>query len=519
MHPLLEKEHTGVLLPLFSLRSKKDWGIGDISSMALWVDALADIKLDLLQLLPVNEMPPGVTCPYTALSAFALDPVYIAVEDIPELAEYADITAEIKSKKIQTRLRHLRASPIVQYDDIKRLKYEFLWKLYCRFHEHHILQNSSQAKEFFAFTDRNAYWLDDYALFRQLKETHSWASWTRWEASLMRHDAAALKDFESANENQVLFFKYLQWIIDRQWRRTKEKAVSRGVHLLGDLPFMVNQESADVWARQNDFDITREIGAPPDAFSDTGQKWGLPAYNWPEVEKNNFEWWRLKVKKSSEFYDLFRIDHMVGFFRTWLIPRDVSLKPDFDIKDENAQRERGKKFLQAICGASPMLPVAEDLGVIPPFVPGVLAELNVPGYKVMRWEKQKGGYYARPESYDRVSLATSSTHDNEPLADWWRTVDPVEKKLLWLMVSGKSGMPPAFSKARETILRSLLKAASCLIIIPAQDIFGFRDRINSPGTMGIHNWTYKFPAPVENLFKKYGELLKAFSAMVIEERK
>jgi len=137
----------------------------------------------------------------------------------------------------------------------------------------------------------------------------------------------------------------------------------------------------------------------------------------------------------------------------------------------------------------------------------------------VRWEKDKPGYYARPENYGRVPLAPSSTHDNEPMADWWRIVDPLEKKLMWLMASGKKERPPAFSKARETILHSLLKATSCLIIIPAQDIFGFRDRINAPGTMGLHNWTYKFPVPVENLFKKYGGLIKSFSALVAQERK
>src|SRR3989339_888031 len=120
MHPLLDREHTGTLLPLFSLRSKKDWGIGDISSMTLWIDALADMRLDLLQLLPINEMPPGVSCPYTALTAFALDPLYIAVEDIPELAEYPDLTAEIAAKHFQTHIRHLRASKIVQYDEVRR---------------------------------------------------------------------------------------------------------------------------------------------------------------------------------------------------------------------------------------------------------------------------------------------------------------------------------------------------------------------------------------------------------------
>jgi 4-alpha-glucanotransferase len=519
MHHLLEKKHTGALLPLFSMRSKKDWGIGDISSLALWSEALAALNLDLIQLLPVNEMPPGVACPYTALSAFAIDPIYIAIEDIPELEECPELKEKLASKKIHAALRHLRGSKTVQYDDIKRLKFDALWDLYRRFHEDHILKSTHPADDFFAFEKENAFWLNDYALFRRLKDTHSWTSWTHWEEPLKRHDPDALKKFESANENQVMFFKYVQWIADRQWRAAKRTAAAKGVLFMGDLPFMVNQESADVWARSGEFNIHMEIGAPPDAFSETGQRWGLPAYRWEAVEKNDFEWWRLKIKRSSGLYDIFRIDHVVGFFRTWVVPQDVALKPDFDIKDARAQRERGKRFLEAASRASSMLPVAEDLGVIPPFVREVLGELGIPGYKVMRWEKKEDGNYTDPENYPRLSMATSSTHDNEPVADWWHTVDYLEKKLFWTMLSGKSGPPPIFSKAREILLRKLLRTSSRLVILPIQDIFGSRNRINIPGTIGGSNWTYRFPVPVENLFKKHGDLLSIFAAMVKEERK
>lgn len=519
MHHLLEKKHTGILLPLFSMRSKTDWGIGDISGLSKWADAAAALNLDLIQLLPVNEMPPGAECPYTALSAFAIDPIFISIEDIPELAGCPGVKEELAGRRFRAVLRHLRGSKTVRYNEIKELKFGVLWKIYCGFHQNHILKNTAAAEEFFAFAARNAFWLNDYALFRRLKDTRDWASWTRWEEPLMRHDGAALKEFEAANENQVMFFRYLQWVIDRQWRAARERAAARGVLLIGDLPFMVNQESADVWARRNEFDIHREVGAPPDAFSETGQKWGLPAYRWDEVEKSDFEWWRLKIRKSAEFYDLFRIDHMVGFFRTWVIPHDTNFKADFDIADPAAQRARGKRFLQAVAGASHMLPVAEDLGVIPPFVYEVLSEMGIPGYKVMRWEKDKTGRYTEPENYPRVGFATSSTHDNEPLADWWRAVDAAERRLFWAMVSGKAEKPPLFSKAREAVIRKLLRAASSLLILPIQDIFGSKERINTPNTIGAHNWTYKFPTPVEDLFKKHGALLERFAAMVKEERK
>lgn len=519
MHPLLDKKHTGVLLPLFSMRAKNDWGIGDISCIGPWARAAARLNLDLIQLLPVNEMPPGASCPYTALSAFAVDPIFIAIDEIPELEEFSEIKEELASRRFQSGLRALRRLKTVSYDEVKRLKLETLRKIYDRFHETHILKNTRRAEELFAFSSANSYWLDDYAVFRRLKDARDWSSWTAWEEPVRRREPAALKAFSAAQEREILFFKYLQWVIDRQWRAAKEAAAAAGVHLMGDLPFMVDQESADVWARQSEFDIHSEIGAPPDAFSDTGQRWGLPACRWEEAGKNNFEWWRMKVKRAEELYDLFRIDHMVGFFRTWLVPRDASLKPDFDIKDPAAQRERGRKFLEAVSRAGRMLPVAEDLGVIPPFVFEVQRELGIPGYKIMRWEKRPDGYYAEPETYPRVSLAASSTHDNEPLADWWASVDFVEKKLFWKMVSGLDTKPPAYSRAREAVLRKLLKASSLLVVLPLQDILGSKDRINIPGTVGGSNWGYRAPFRADGLFTKRGPLLGNFAAMVKEERK
>ncbi len=519
MHPLLEKKSTGTLFPLFSMRSKKDWGIGDTASMTLWFDVMKAMNLDVLQVLPINEIPPGVSCPYTALSAFALDPIYIAVDRLPELKSFPALAEEINSRRFQAGIKRLRRAKTVMYNEVRHLKFSTLWKIYTHFHQNHILKDSALAGEFRSFCRANSAWLEDYAVFRHLKDTHDWTSWTHWESPLRDHGPEALKELHAREETHILFFKYLQWGIHRQWSGVRTRAAMLGIKILGDLPFMVNQESADVWSRQQEFDLSSEIGAPPDAFSETGQRWGLPAYNWSAVEGNNFDWWRSKVKKASEFYDMFRIDHMVGFFRTWVIPRDVARKASFDITDENWQRQRGKRFLEAVAGASTMLPVAEDLGVIPPFVREVLAELGVPGYKVMRWEKDNNGNYTDPATYQPVSLATSSTHDNEPLADWWETVDQSEKKLFWNLVSGGESAPPVFSRAREKALASLLGAGSRIVILPIQDIFGSRERINTPGTLGDQNWTYRFPTRAEDFFKKHAGTAEAFSRLVLEKRK
>ncbi|MBU2530236.1 MAG: 4-alpha-glucanotransferase [Elusimicrobia bacterium] len=518
-HPLLSGNHTGILLPLFSMRSKKDWGIGDIGSLKLWLDFLKSANLDILEILPINEMPPGVNCPYTSMSAFAIDPVYIAIEDIKELDD--EIKKEISAPEFRKKIKELRQAKGLPYDDIKKLKFPILWKIYESFRNRHLSKNTNLAKDYYAYIAQNKYWLDDYSLFRKIKDDYQCMSWTDWPHGLKYRETIMIEAFKKNHAMEIEFFKYLQWIIQIQWSKAKEKAEKLNIKLFGDLPFMVNQDSADVWSRQNEFDISASIGAPPDAFSKTGQKWGIPAYRWHEVEKNNFEWWRAKVKKAEDFYHIYRLDHMVGFFRTWIVPHDENHKAHFDIINELEQRSRGKRFLEAVTTASTCLPAAEDLGLIPLYVAEVLKEVNVPGYKVMRWQKTKDQIkYIEPEHYEKISLATTSTHDNEPLKEWWATIDLKEKKLFWHMITGHNSPPPIFKNAHIEIVKKLLRAGSAIVILPMQDILGTDERVNTPNTMGKHNWSYRFPIDIEDVDKneKISEKMHTLKCLIKEER-
>lgn len=498
------------------MRSVRDWGAGDITSMRGWLDVLNAAGLTILELLPLNEMPPGVNCPYTALSAFAVDPVYLDPETVEELAEAPEALAFLASKDFKSRLARLRASKTVLYDDIRTLKHEVLWKIYCAFHANHVLRGTAEGRAFAAFREKNACWLDDYALFRRLKDNYRWISWTHWPPELAGREPDALEKARKENALEMDFFKYLQWLVRRQWAPVRRRAEELGIGLFGDLPFMVNQESADIWARQAEFDISESIGAPPDTWTPEGQKWGLPACRWEEAEKTGFEWWRLKLKKAEELYDIYRIDHMVGFFRTWIVPEDKKLKPHFDIEGEENQEDRGRRFLKVLTASSPMLAIGEDLGLIPPFVRKVLAETGVPGYKVLRWEKE-GKEYIDTASYPPVSLATTSTHDTEQLAGWWDSAGPAERRLFWKMVSG-GDRPPAFSKALDPILEKLINSGSRVVILPFQDIFGLKDRINTPNTIGPHNWSFRPDAPLEEFRARHAAVLEKLRGWIAEAR-
>ncbi len=505
-HPLLNSRHSGILLPLFSMNSESDFGCGDIASLKEWIIVAKEMGLDVIEILPINEMPPNTNCPYTSMTAFAIDPIYLSIKDIENLSP--NIESKISSKEFKAEIKDLRKKDWIDYDAIKRIKFLLLWEQYLHFKE--ICANDPQLKKRFDdYKWYNGYWLNDYAIFRRMKDIFNWTSWTQWDEKYKNRDKDALEKFEKENSQQIDYFKYIQWEIDKQWKSARELARKYDIKFFGDLPFMVNQESADVWSRIGDFRIDLEAGAPPDAFSADGQKWGLPSYNWENVLSNNFEWWRLKVKKFSEFYDIFRIDHMVGFFRTWVIPHDKSIKPDFDIKGEEKQEQRGRLFIKAIISASPMLPIAEDLGVIPEYVPKVLKELDVCGYKVLRWEKNKDSSYKRSEDFDYLSLATTSTHDNEPMALWWEEVETKEKKLFWEMIcEKKEPLPHSYKSAKNKVLEKAFKANSAFVVFPIQDIIASKERINKPNTVGSHNWSYRIKDNAEKFMEKNEETIR-----------
>lgn len=517
-HPLLSGKHAGLLIPLFSLRSRKDWGIGEIADIAPWADWMSGLGLGILEILPINEMAPGENCPYTALSAFALDPIYISVADMEDVRESKELREHLAARKFSGIAGEWRKSRTVLYGPIRYTKYNVQWKAFQHFLAVHWKTGGSRAGKFKAFMEENSYWLDDYAVFRALKDVNDWKSWTQWEPGLRDHDPQALGVFAKSYENQVLFFKYLQWVLQIQWEHAKEKAAGKGVRLYGDLPFMVNQESPDVWSRQGEFDLSCSVGAPPDQFNPDGQEWGIPACRWNEMEASGFGWWRARIRRARQMYDLFRLDHMVGFFRMWTVPHDKSVKPDFDIREERLQRERGERFLKMVIEESGQaLPVAEDLGMIPPFVRETLSSVSVPGYKVMRWEKDSNTF-RDPAGYPQVSLATTGTHDTDTLAQWWGSMDAAEKKALWRMISGRDDVWHSTDTAHEGILRSVMNSGSALVVLPVQDIFSLEERINTPGTMGDHNWTFRFPVTAEEIGEneRFKEKMDFFRQLVVE---
>jgi 4-alpha-glucanotransferase len=489
--------HAGVLVPLFSIPSRRSWGIGEIPDLVPLSRWLTSAGLDFVQLLPLNEMQEGQSSPYSALSAMAIDPIFIALDDVDDwTAAGVSLSSEDRSA-----LESARAREGVDYAAVRALKARALGAAFEWYSRHVWGTGDTRDEALRTFQQREAWWLDDYALFRALHDAHGGHHWRDWEPGVRDRDPGALKDARERLDGQVRYYTYLQWLADEQWQRAKREAAPVGV--FGDFPFMVSGHSADAWARQRDFDLEASVGTPPDAFSSTGQDWGLPAYRWDVVAAGGFEWLHQRARRSADLYDGFRIDHLVGFFRTYV--RKPETTPGFWPAEEHFQQEMGEHLLTVFAESGASL-IAEDLGTVPDFVRASMAARGIPGMKVLRWERKwhtEGHPFIDPSRYAEVSVATSGTHDTESLAEWWDGADQAERRaLLELPSLQQAGVPldASFSdRVRDVLLDTLFSAGSRLLILPIQDVFGWRDRVNVPAVVDDLNWTWRLPMPVDAL--------------------
>ena len=498
---------SGILVPLFSIPSSRSWGIGEIADIAELARWLESAGVRVLQLLPINKMSPGETSPYSAMSAMAIDPQFIAVEQVEDFA--AAVRAQPLPAEFHAELSAVRASSRVDYARVRRLKDFALRRAFAHFHETEWRRGTRRSAALQAYMWDQAWWLDDYALFRALHAHHGGKPWDQWPEALQRRDGEALNQARHDLAADILYRQYLQWIADFQWAEARRAAGP--VALFGDLPFMVSGDSADVWAHQDLFRRDASVGVPPDAFSDTGQDWGLPVYRWDVLAKRDFDWLHGRARRNAALFDGYRIDHLVGFYRTYFRPHDGG-PAQFVPADELEQVRLGERVIDIFRSAGSEV-TAEDLGVVPDFVRESLGRLNVPGYKVQRWERQwrlEGQPFRDPREYAERAVVTSGTHDTEPMAEWWKLA-PVEERLAVLAIPSVQGAlaeedraaalsEPALTAAvREALLGSLYGSRSELLILPIQDIFGWSDRINQPASVHDGNWTWRMPWAVDRM--------------------
>jgi 4-alpha-glucanotransferase len=509
--------HAGVLVPLFSIPSQRSWGIGEIPDLVPLSRWLRTAGLDFVQLLPLNEMQEGQSSPYSALSAMAIDPIFIALDEVDEWVAAGDGPL---GEEDRATLAAVRNSERVDYVRVRAIKIRALGVAFEWFDRNVWGTGDRRDRALRAFQAREAYWLDDYALFRALHDVYGGRHWREWDPDVRDRNPDALAEARERLAPHVRYYTYLQWLADEQWHRARMEAAPVGV--FGDFPFMVSGHSADVWARQQEFDVDASVGTPPDAFSATGQDWGLPAYRWDVVSGNGFEWLRQRARRSADLYDGFRIDHLIGFFRTYV--RKRGLKPGFWPAEQKHQKAMGETLLTLFAESGASL-IAEDLGTVPDFLRVSLAARGIPGMKVVRWERDwhtDGQPYLDPATFPPASVATSGTHDTESMAEWWDAADESERlALLEIPALARAGLAadaPYSDRIRDALLGTLFASGSRLLILPIQDVFGWRDRVNVPAVVDDRNWTWRLPATVDTLAERPDAVERArFLAAVSEQ--
>jgi len=489
------KRAAAILLPLFSLRCENDLGRGEIHELRPFAQWMLQMGHRVLQLLPLSESASGENSPYSALSVFSIDPLYISVAALAGIPD-ADLD------RARTRVGGRRCVPRAE---LRAIKLPLMTAAFLHFRAH---GSADERAGFELFAAENRHWLDDYALFRALKDRFEWADWKQWPAELrdLHHDAIAAARRELADP--IALYSYWQYLAWRQWTEMRAELAALGVSLIGDLAFLPAADSSDVWANQHLFMLDRLVGAPPDAFSVKGQRWGLPMPSWTWMRGDDLRWWRERARHSARLFDMLRIDHVVGFYRTYSFSADPDEPGEFYPKAEEAQREQGEAFFRMLkqeAGEDAI--IGEDLGTVPPWVRISLSALGVLGLKVFRWEKKDWRTprerFIPPAQYPELSVAISGTHDTETVAQWWREAAPAERAQLAKAMNfpkrADLAAPHLSIDVLDAILGPLFAAPSRLMMAPVQDLFGWEERINVPGSIDDSNWSYRLPQTIERL--------------------
>ena len=476
----------GLLLPLSSARGRAG-DLGSYADAGQLADWLLSAGCTLWQLLPLNEVSPGQDSPYAASSSCALELVHVDLHGIEDLD---GLTAEEESE-----LARLRREPRVDFAGYRRLKRSALSRAFRRFRD----RAGVRGREFGEFRSEHAAWIEDWGLYRALHDERS-KSWRDWEPALRDREPGALAAARERLREAIDELCYVQWIADAQWRKGRAEANAKGVKMIGDLPFMVAEDSADVWSFQRFFRFDATVGVPPDAYSAEGQDWGLPVPRWEEMRNAGDPWLHQRADRAAELYDAFRVDHVVGLYRTYARPLDKS-KPFFIPADEPRQRQQGERVLRLLGEKGEVL--AEDLGTVPDFVRTSLAAQDIPGTKVLRWENDKG-VPRDVTRFPRVSVAVTGTHDTEALRTWWEGLEDWEREhqlsqppLMHLRGPTQKQFTP---ETKSALLALAYSASSDALLVPVTDALGWPDRLNTPGTVGAHNWTFRLPWSAGELF-------------------
>ncbi|MFC1592857.1 4-alpha-glucanotransferase [Candidatus Omnitrophota bacterium] len=474
----MEKRGSGILLHVTSLPSR--FGIGDFGPAAYaFVDFLSQAKQSYWQILPLSPTDTIYhNSPYHGISAFACNPLLISPQALleEELLDDKDIEP-----------LPLFAAGRVDYQLITSYKNKLLYQAYLNF------KNKGKTSEFKKFCSQNSDWLEDYALFTALKNHFKGQLWRQWPEDICNRKAEALKSWKNKLINNFEREKFMQYILARQWAKLKRYSNQKGIDIIGDMPIYIDYNSADAWVNPHIFKLDADkkpyavAGVPPDYFSETGQLWGNPVYNWQALKETKYKWWVSRLKHALRLYDVVRIDHFRGLVAYWEIPAGeksaingkwvrVPVNDFLDI------------LLNQIKGFSV---IAEDLGIITQDVKDVMKQYSLPGMKVLLFafdgDPAKNPYM--PDNHVENCILYTGTHDNNTVRGWYEhdAKEGEKENLIDYLGRGIS-----LEELPWEFIRMAMSSIASVCIIPMQDILGLgqESRMNRP-SVAKGNWKWR----------------------------
>jgi 4-alpha-glucanotransferase len=520
---MLSCRASGVLLHPTSFPSR--FGVGELGSSARqFIDFLASAGQQFWQVLPLGPTGYG-NSPYMCYSALAGNPLLISLETLHQqdllhgdvLYHYPEFNVDkvefdrviaakyslYRQAWAQFQVVALRSEAKIQ--QIEEQYQEQLKRYEAKQQEEDVnLEELTAPKKpivhswlaFEAFCEAKKSWLDDYALFMALKGVHPEQSWYEWDQEIAWRQSDAIATWTDRLQPEIQFQKYLQFEFFRQWSELKQYANDRRVQIIGDIPIYVAHDSADVWANPENFQldpktglVAQMAGVPPDYFSETGQLWGNPVYNWEYLQKTDFAWWIQRFKAMLDLVDWIRVDHFRGFAGYWSVPQGEETAMNGVWVD--APGEAFFEVLRSKLGSLPIL--AEDLGVITPDVEALRDRYEFPGMKVLHFAfGSDPGNAFLPFNYPRNCLVYTGTHDNDTTVGWFEKLNDWERDNVITHIGCVSP-----NGIHWDMIRIALNSVANLAIFPFQDLFGLGSdaRMNFPGVAeGNWEWRYRYEA-------------------------
>ncbi|HEX3740260.1 MAG TPA: 4-alpha-glucanotransferase [Terriglobales bacterium] len=477
---------SGILLHPTSLPGPH--GVGDFGPEAYrFVDFLRSAGQKLWQVLPLN--PTGYAdSPFQCFSASAGNPLLISLD---RLADRGLISTN--------DLRSVATFPLetVDYDAAHRFKMPLLQKAAKNFFEDASAEDRSRLEE---FSQANAIWLDDFALFMVVKEAHGFVAWTQWPQDIASREPKAMQRWSEKLAVSIAAQKFFQFECFRQWQELRDYGRERNIRIIGDIPIYIAHDSADVWANRQFFLLDehgtplRVAGVPPDYFSATGQLWGNPIYNWPLLKQTGYEWWIARMRSALRLYDVVRIDHFRGFEAYWEV-----------LGTETAANGRwvkgpGGELFSVLRQALGNLPIiAENLGVITPEVEAIRHEFGFPGMAILQFAfgNDPQAPMFKPHNYVRDLVAYTGTHDNDTVAGWWASTGSGDSIRTPEDVAKEHAYARAYLDFKDdpinwVLIRGVMSSIANTAMAPMQDVLGLdsKARMNLPGTSS-GNWKWR----------------------------